>query len=54
MKLRAIQSRAARVIRDGPDLQHLLGLPGIDHNEVRGYFEKAGLTELYDRLRIAP
>jgi hypothetical protein len=54
MKLRAIQSRAARVIRDGPDLQHLLGLPGIDHNEVRGYFEKAGLVELYDRLKTPP
>jgi hypothetical protein len=51
MKLRAIQSRPTRVIRDGPDIQHLLGLPGIDHNEVRGYFEKAGLAELYGRLK---
>jgi hypothetical protein len=54
MKLRAIQSRATRVIRDGPDIQHLLGLPGIDHNEARGYFEKAGLPELYDRLKTPP
>jgi hypothetical protein len=54
MKLRAIQSRATRVIRDGPDIQHLLGLPGIDHNEVRGYFEKVGLAELYDRLKTPP
>jgi predicted nucleotidyltransferase len=54
MKLRAIQSRATRVIRDGPDIQHLLGLPGIDHNEVRGYFEKTGLAELYDRLKTPP
>jgi hypothetical protein len=54
MKLRAIQSRATRVIRDGPDLQHLLGLSGIDHNEVRGYFERAGLSELYARLRTSP
>ena len=54
MKLRAIQSRATRVIRDGPDIQHLLGLAGIDHNEVRGYFEKAGLGELYDRLKTSP
>ena len=54
MKLRAIQSRATRVIRDGPDIQHLLGLPGIDHNEVRGYFEKAGLADLYDRLKTPP
>lgn len=54
MKLRAIQSRATRVIRDGPDLQHLLSLPGIDQNEVRGYFEKVGLVELYDRLKAPP
>lgn len=54
MKLRAIQSRATRVIRDGPDLQHLLGLPGLDHNQIRGYFERAGLSELYDRLKPSP
>jgi hypothetical protein len=51
MKLRAIQSRATRVTRDSPDLQHLLALPGIDHNEVRGYFDRAGLHELYERLK---
>jgi hypothetical protein len=54
MKLRAIQNRATRVIRDEPDIQHLLGLPGIDHNEVRGYFEKVGLAELYSRLKSPP
>lgn len=54
MKLRAIQNRSTRVIRDGPDIQHLLGLPGIDHNEVRGYFEKLGLAELYERLKTPP
>jgi hypothetical protein len=54
MKVRAIQSQATRAVRDSPDLQHLLALPGIDHNEVRGYFEKAGLAELYERLKPAP
>ncbi len=51
MKVRAIQSQPTRVIRDSPDLQLLLGLSGIDHNEVREYFERAALRELYDRLR---
>lgn len=51
MKVRAIQSRATRVLRDGPDIAHLLGLPGIDQNQARGYFERAGLGELYERLK---
>ena len=51
MKVRSIQSQPTRVFRDGADLQHLLTLPGLDHNEVRGYFEKAGLGELYRKLR---
>lgn len=50
MKVRSIQARPTRVFRDGADLQHLLALPGLDHNEVRGYFDRAGLRDLYDRL----
>ncbi len=53
MKVRAIQCQPTRVFRDGADLQHLLALPGLDHNEVRGYFEIAGLGDLYRRLRDA-
>lgn len=53
LKVRAIQGRATRALRDGPDLAHLLSLPGIDENEVRGYFARAGLLELYERLRAA-
>jgi hypothetical protein len=54
MKVRAIQSRPTRALRDGPDLDFLLKLPGIDENLVRGYFEKAGLLELYRRFRGRP
>ena len=54
MKVRSIQGRPTRVFRDGADLQHLLTLADLDHNEVRGYFERAGLLDLYDRLRAAP
>lgn len=52
MKVRSIQCQPTRVFRDGSDLQHLLALPELDHNEVRGYFEKAGLGDLYERLRV--
>jgi hypothetical protein len=53
MKVRSIQSRPTRVFRDGADLQHLLSLAEIDHDEVRGYFERAGFDELYDRLKAS-
>ncbi len=51
MKVRAVQSQPSRALRDAPDLQFLLSLPGVEENEVRGYFERAGLLELHDRLR---
>jgi hypothetical protein len=50
MKVRSIQSRPTRVFRDGADLEYLLRFPGLDDNEARGFFERAGLLELYDRL----
>jgi hypothetical protein len=51
MKVRSIQSRPTRVFRDGADLEYLLRFPGLDDNEARGFFERAGLLDLYDRLR---
>ena len=39
-----------RLVQDLADVQHLLRLPETDRAEVRGYFEKAGLLEWYDRL----
>lgn len=51
MKVRSIQSRPTRVFRDGADLEYLLRFPGLDDNEARGFFERAGLLELYNRLR---
>lgn len=51
MKVRAIQGRATRALRDGPDLAFLLSLPGIDENEARETFFRAGLLELWERLR---
>jgi len=54
MKVRAIQGRATRALRDGPDLAFLLSLPGIDENEAREPFVRAGLVELWERLRSRP
>jgi hypothetical protein len=51
MKVRSIQSRPTRVFRDGADLEYLLRSPGLDDNEARGFFERAGLLDLYDRVR---
>ena len=51
MKVRAIQSRPSRALRDAPDIHFLLGLPGLEENQVRVYFERAGLLELYRRLK---
>lgn len=54
MKVRAIQGRPTRALRDGPDLAFLLALPGIDENEAREPFARAGLLELWERLRPRP
>lgn len=51
MKVRSIQSQPTRVFRDGADLEHLLRIPDLDDNESRGFFKRAGLLDLYDRLR---
>ena len=54
MKVRAIRNSPTRVFRDGEDLRVLLRLPGIDENEVRATFERAGLLDLHARLAAAP
>lgn len=51
MKVKAIRSRPIRVLRDGEDLRVLLALPEIDENAAREAFRRAGLSELWDRLR---
>ncbi len=40
----------SRLLQDLADVQYLLRLPGTDRAEVRGYFDRAGLVEWYDRL----
>ncbi len=50
MKIQAIKNDPTRTYQDLADVRLLLGLPGVDHAEIRAYFEKAGLGERFDEL----
>ena len=51
MKVKAIRNRPTRVFRDAEDLRVLLALDGLDENAARESFARAGLLELWERLR---
>ncbi len=50
MKVTAIKNDPTRLHQDLADLRFLLGLPGIDREEVRQYFSKHGLLGHYEEL----
>jgi len=50
MKLQALRNDPSRELQDLADIQYLLGLPETDRQKVRRYFERAGMTDWYDRL----
>ena len=50
LKVFAMKNDPERSFREMADLQYLLGLPGMDLREIRGYFEKYGQMEKYDEL----
>jgi hypothetical protein len=50
MKVQAMRNDPSRILPDLADVQYLLRLEGTDRAEVRGYFERAGLLQWYDRL----
>lgn len=50
MKVQAVRNDPTRIFRDSEDLRLLLRLPGINENDVRDTFERAGLIELHGRL----
>jgi len=50
LKVFAMKNDPSRSFREMADIQHLLGIPGIDRDEVRIYFEKYGLMEKYYEL----
>ena len=50
MKVHAMKNDPGRELQEMADIQFLLHLPGIDREEVRGYFQKAGLGDRYDEI----
>jgi hypothetical protein len=50
MKVLAIKNDPSRTLQDLADVAYLLRTPGVDRDEVRGYFEQAGLRERWDEL----
>jgi hypothetical protein len=50
LKVFAMKNDPERTFREMADLQYLLKLPGLDLEEIRGYFEKYGQMEKYDEL----
>lgn len=53
MKVLAMKNDPSRSFGELADLQFILGLPGVDREEIRGYFEKHGLLERYDEIERA-
>lgn len=51
MKVAAIANNPDRGLRDLADIEYLLSLPGLDDNEVHGYFARKGLLDVWERLR---
>jgi predicted nucleotidyltransferase len=51
MKVHAIKNDPSRTLQDLADIQFLMSLPGIDEAEIRSYFEKSDLSDLYERVK---
>lgn len=51
MKVKAVQANPDRFYKDLGDVLFFLKRPDVDENEVRGYFEKAGLGRIYTDMR---
>lgn len=50
MKVSAMKDDPSRTLQEMLDVQFLLRLPGVDRDEVRGYFERQGLAERFDEI----
>jgi hypothetical protein len=50
MKVQAMKNDPDRRLQDLADVRFLMGVPGVNEQEVRGYFERAGLLEDFDEL----
>jgi len=50
MKVFAIKNNPRRALQDLEDIGRILDLPGVDREEIEGYFTRHGLEDLLDRL----
>ncbi|HTO88978.1 MAG TPA: hypothetical protein VMR54_15770 [Thermoanaerobaculia bacterium] len=51
MKVQAMKNDPDRRLQDLADVGFLMSVPGVNEDEVRGYFERAGLLKDFDELR---
>jgi hypothetical protein len=51
MKVQAMKNDPDRRLQDLADVRFLMGVPGVNEQEVRGYFERAGLLRDFDEIR---
>jgi len=51
MKVQAMKNDPSRTLQEMADIQFLLRLPGVGDEEIRGYFERAGLLERYHEIK---
>ena len=51
MKVQAMKNDPGRTLQEMADIQFLLRIPGVDEEEIRGYFEHAGLLERYHEIK---
>ena len=50
MKVQAIKNDPTRKLQDLADIRLLARLPGVDRDEIREYFDRVGLAELYEEI----
>ncbi len=51
MKVVAMKHDPTRVFHEMDDIRFLLNLPGVNREEIRGYFEKHGMGERFEELK---
>lgn len=53
MKALAMKNSPMRTLIDGEDVRMLLKVPGVDRAQIRDYFARHGLLELFDAIERA-
>ena len=51
MKVHAMKNDPGRALQEMADIRFLLQLDGVDEDEIRGYFEAAGLKERFHEIK---